>query len=255
MQALKKDTQSFWNSEPCGSRYSKNEIGTKEFFMDIQKHRFEIMDYFSDLIPFHQFRRKKVLVIGCGLGTDGVQFAKAGCDYTGIDFSSRSVNLAARKAALAGLAGKSNHIFADAERLPFKNEAFDIVYSHGVLHHTPDIKKAIDETFRVLRSGGQAIVMLYHRNSWNYWGNIMFLRRMGAILCFSDLGLKFVNRITGEDMHRLKEHQRLLHKIGLKYLTSDLWLSWNTDGACNPLSQVFSRIEILQLFQRFEKDE
>jgi ubiquinone/menaquinone biosynthesis C-methylase UbiE len=121
-----------------------------------------------------------VLEVGCGLGTDGAQFAKAGAVYTGIDLTDAAIDLAKRRFELFQLPGTFR--VADAERLDFPDNTFDIVYSHGVLHHTPDTAAAVREVHRVLRPGGKAIVMLYHRDSYNYRVNISMLRRTGVQL-------------------------------------------------------------------------
>ena len=86
-------------------------------------------------------RGLKVLEIGCGLGTDGAQFAEAGADYTGVDLTEAAVELARKRFELFDLPGKFQT--ADAENLDFADESFDLVYSHGVLHHTPETAKAI----------------------------------------------------------------------------------------------------------------
>src|SRR6266699_3450587 len=129
---------------------------------------------------FRSARGLKVLEIGCGLGTDGAQFAEAGADYTGVDLTEAAVELARRRFELFSLPGKFQT--ADAENLAFADDSFDLVYSHGVLHHTPETEKAIQEIHRVLRPGGRAVVMLYHRGSYNYRINISLLRRAGAKL-------------------------------------------------------------------------
>jgi hypothetical protein len=113
------------------------------------------------------------------------------------------------------------------------------------------IRKAIDEIHRVLKPHGELKVMLYHRNSWNYYGNIMFLRRLGAALLLLKGGVELVHRLTGEDIRRLEVHRQMLKRKGLDYLRSSSWLSSNTDGAGNPLSQAFTRREGIALFRRF----
>ena len=95
---------------------------------------------------------------------------------------------------------------ADAENLEFADDSFDLVYSHGVLHHTPDTEGAVREIYRVLRPGGRAVVMLYHRDSYNYRVNISVLRRAGAQLLRWDAGISLVHRLTGESVESLRQH-------------------------------------------------
>jgi SAM-dependent methyltransferase len=143
---------------------------------------------------------------------------------------------------------------ADAERLDFPDNSFDIVYSHGVLHHTPDTAGAIREVHRVLRPGGRAVVMLYHRNSYNYRINISMLRRAGVQLLRWNSGIKLVRLFTGEPEDSLREHAHRL-RSERSYLGPDEFLSQNTDGAGNPLARVYSRDEARELFKAFSKIE
>jgi len=189
-----------------------------------------------------------VLEIGCGLGTDGAQFAQAGAHYTGVDLTDAAVDLARKRFEIFNLEGEFR--VADAEQLDFPNESFDLVYSHGVLHHTPDIAAAIAEIRRVLRPGGQAKVMLYHRDSYNYRINISLLRRAGVHLLRWKPGITLVHLLTKEPEDSLREHARRL-TTDTDYLKSSEFLSQNTDGAGNPLARVYSREEARELFKDF----
>src|SRR6267143_5457642 len=215
---LKERVRAFWQAHPCGTKFSDAEIGTREFFERIEAHRYAKESHIPEAADFAGARGLKVLEIGCGLGTDGVQFAKAGADYTGVDLTDAAVDLARRRFELFGLRGKFQ--IADAESLDFADESFDLVYSHGVLHHTPDTARAVREIHRVLRPGGRAIVMLYHRGSYNYRIGIRVLRRAGSRLLKWEPGLKLVHRITGEPIDSLREHARLLRTEKESYLRS-----------------------------------
>ncbi|HEX3145326.1 MAG TPA: class I SAM-dependent methyltransferase, partial [Pyrinomonadaceae bacterium] len=174
---LKERVRDFWQQHPCGTKFSDAEMGSREFFERVEKHRYEKEWHIPAAANFASTRGMKVLEIGCGLGTDGAQFARAGAEYTGIDLTEAAVDLARRRFALSGLRGEFR--VSDAENLDFANESFDLVYSHGVLHHTPDIEAAVSEIHRVLKPGGRAMVMLYHRGSYNYQIGIRVLRRAG----------------------------------------------------------------------------
>src|SRR6185503_16781039 len=142
---------------------------------------------------------------------------------------------------------------ADAENLSFPDASFDLVYSHGVLHHTPETEKAIQEIHRVLRPGGRAVVMLYHRGSYNYRVNISLLRRAGAQLLKSEAGIKLAHRLTGEPLDSLQQHAALLKTEKESYLKPAEFLNQNTDGAGNPLARVYSRAEARELFKDFSE--
>ena len=248
---LKERVRAFWQAHPCGTKFSDAEVGTREFFERIEAHRYAKEWHIPDAADFAGARGLKVLEIGCGLGTDGVQFAKAGADYTGVDLTDAAIELARRRFELSGLRGELR--VSDAENLDFADESFDLVYSHGVLHHTPDIARAVNEIHRVLKPEGRAIVMLYHRDSYNYRVGIRILRRAGARLLKSESGIKLVHRMTGEPIDSLREYARIVRANTNGYLSSDEFLSQSTDGAGNPLARVYSRREVRQLFMGFRE--
>lgn len=252
-EELKERVRSFWQEHPCGTKFSDAEIGTREFFERIETHRYEKEWHIPQAADFASARGLRVLEIGCGIGTDGAQFVKAGGDYTGVDLTDAAVELARKRFELFGLKGKFE--IADAERLHFPDESFDLVYSHGVLHHTPDIAAAVRETQRVLKPGGRAMVMLYHRGSYNYRVGIRVLRRAGAGLLRSEVGIKFVNLLTGEPVEDLRERAALLRVTRNGHLSADELLNESTDGAGNPLARVYSRREARELFKDFREIE
>jgi len=248
---LKERVRAFWQAHPCGTKFSEAEMGTREFFERVEAHRYTKEWHIPEAANFAGARGLRVLEIGCGLGTDGAQFAAAGADYTGIDLTEASIDLARKKFELAGLRGEFR--VADAEALDFPDDSFDLVYSHGVLHHTPDTASAVHEIHRVLKPGGRAMVMLYHRGSYNYRVGIRVLRRAGARLLKSESGIKIVNRLTGEPIESLRDHAQLLKRGTNGYLAKEEFLSQSTDGAGNPLARVYSRREARELFSDFRK--
>lgn len=245
---LKERVREFWQEHPCGTKFADAPQGSRRFFELVEQHRYQKEWHIPLAADFQSSAGKRVLEIGCGLGTDGAQFAKAGADYTGVDLTDAAVQLARRRFALFALPGQFRT--ADAEQLDFPGESFDIVYSHGVLHHTPDIASAIREIHRVLRPGGTAKVMLYHRNSYNYRINISVLRRGGVHLLRWNAGVKLVHLLTKEPEESLREHARR-YRVDTNYLSSSEFLSQNTDGAGNPLARVYSRDEARKLFEDF----
>ena len=251
-EQLKERVRTFWQAHPCGTKFSDAEIGTRAFFERIEAHRYEKEWHIPAAANFANTRGLKVLEIGCGLGTDGAQFAKAGADYTGVDLTNAAIELARKRFELFGLTGKFQ--VADAENLEFPDESFDVVYSHGVLHHTPDIDAAVQEIHRVLKPGGRAIVMLYHRGSYNYRIGIRVLRRAGAGLLKTDTGIKLINVLTGEPTEALQERAAMMRATNGE-TSADQLLNESTDGAGNPLARVYSRREARQLFKDFSKVE
>src|SRR6185369_6893535 len=240
--------RAFWQENPCGTKFADAPPGSRKFYELVEEHRYTKEWHIPIAAGFSQSKNLNVLEVGCGLGTDGAQFAKAGAIYTGIDLTDAAVDLAKRRFELFQLPG--TFCVADAERLEFPDNTFDIVYSHGVLHHTPDTAAAVREIHRVLRPGGKAVVMLYHRDSYNYRVNISMLRRAGAQLLRLRSGIKLVHLLTGEPETSLQDHARQLQTKS-SYLNTDEFLSRNTDGAGNPLARVYSREEARELFKDF----
>ncbi len=249
--SLKDRVRAFWQENPCGTKFSDAEPGTRLFYERVEQHRYSTEWHIPMAAGFANTRSKKVLEIGCGLGTDGAQFAKAGADYTGIDLTDAAVALARKRFELFDLPGSFR--VSDAENLDFPSDTFDLVYSHGVLHHTPDTVRAVEEVRRVLKPGGQAVVMLYHRDSYNFRVNIGGFRRAGARLLQFELGLKLVHQISGEPLDSLRKHALLLKQDRDSYLSPGEFLSQHTDGAGNPLARVYSRQEAKELFGNFSK--
>jgi SAM-dependent methyltransferase len=250
---LKERVRAFWQANPCGVKFADAEPGTRAFYERVEEHRYRTEWHIPEAADFEGARGKRVLEIGCGLGTDGARFARAGADYTGVDLTEAAVELARRRFDLFDLKGKFQT--ADAEQLSFPDASFDLVYSHGVLHHTPDAERAVGEIHRVLVPGGRAVVMLYHRDSYNYRVNIGVLRRAGARLLKRETGIRLAHKLTGEPLENLREHARRLRSDADSYLKADEFLNQNTDGAGNPLARVYSRGEARELFRDFEQVE
>ncbi len=248
---LKARVHDFWQANPCGTKFARAEIGTRQFFDEVERHRYATEWHIPEVIQFERWRNRDVLEVGCGLGTDGINFARAGARYTGIDLTESSIELVEKRFELERL--KACLQVADAEALPFEDASFDLVYSHGVLHHTPDTQRAIDELHRVLRPGGAAMVMLYHKRSYNYYVNIMTLRKLGARLLRFKWGPRFVHRLTGEDENRLRELQQIYRRDRRRLLSRQEFLNQNTDGAGNPLARVYTRREAARMFARFRE--
>lgn len=156
--------RAFWEDKPCGSKHASTTEGTPEFFEEVAAARDRLEPYIARFAAFDDTAGKEVLEIGVGLGSDHVRFARAGAVLTGVDLTPAAIDLTQRRLALEGL--WSDLSVADAEALPFHDRSFDVVYSWGVLHHTPDSDRAIREALRVLRPGGRACLMLYARRSW-----------------------------------------------------------------------------------------
>src|SRR2546423_1856847 len=157
-----RDVRSFWNTEACGTHFVTEFTDERDFYEKFREHRYRTEWHIPLLVPFSAAKGKKVLEIGTGNGADGVMFALQGANYTGVDLTDAALAATRRHFEALSLAGRFQQ--ENAEHLSFPDETFDIVYSHGVLHHTPNTTQAINEVWRVLRPEGQAIIMLYHKH-------------------------------------------------------------------------------------------
>jgi SAM-dependent methyltransferase len=165
---VKGEVRAYWEDEPCGTGHASAQEGTPEFFAQISAERDALEPFIADYADFASTRGQKVLEIGVGAGSDFIRFVRAGADATGVDLTAHAIALVRRRLELEGITADLRQ--ADAERLPFPDASFDVVYSWGVLHHTPDSDRAIAEAQRVLKPGGRLCVMLYARHSWVAYG-------------------------------------------------------------------------------------
>ena len=159
----KKAIHDFWDRAACGEELYLSGHN-KEDYQKQAKIRYALEPFILNFAGFNQYEGKKVLEIGVGLGADHQKYAEGGAHLTGVDLTKRAIEHTRQRFQSFGLI--SDLRVADAENLPFDDKTFDLVYSWGVLHHSPDTAKAIDEVFRVLRPGGTAKIMLYHKYSF-----------------------------------------------------------------------------------------
>lgn len=165
---LKDEVRDFWNSEPCGTRYLED----SEAFESHSRTRYSLEPYIPEFAEFRSARGLKVLEIGTGMGADYLEWLKSGAKATGVDLSVASLDQARRRCKLVGY--EPDLQVADAEHLPFPSGTFDLVYSYGVMHHSPDTRRCIQEACRVLKPGGKIKIMLYHHPSLT--GMMLWLR-------------------------------------------------------------------------------
>ncbi len=153
----------FWQAHINNEYYTDAERASEEYFDEIEHRRYDTHYHLPALFASLDGQRKRLLEVGCGIGVDSIQLAGRGFAVTAVDLTENALAVAGQFAAHRG--ASIDFRLGNAERLDFADESFDAVYSFGVLHHTPDIQKSIDEVHRVLRPGGTAYVMLYHRDS------------------------------------------------------------------------------------------
>ncbi len=238
----------FWQGHPCG-----NETGTAAdraaYFKEIEGYRYRLAPWICDVAAFSRFAGRRVLEVGCGMGTDGAQFAIAGAHYVGVDLTDAAIGLARENFAVRGLAG--DFVATNAERLPFGENSFDHVYSFGVIHHTTEPAAAFSEIYRVLKPGGTVTVMLYNRTSVNYYLEIQVLRKLGRALLRHSSAPHLMATLLHLPEDKLAGHRAQL--LRTPHPTPERWISMNTDGPDCPLARVYSRREARAAFTAFSE--
>jgi len=178
---LQKKNIEWWGQNPMNYDWDKTlreREGTKEFFQAIDERFFNALKIFahpkypnqlpfSELIDYKSLNSKYVLEVGCGLGGNAAVFAKEGANLHAIDITPRAIDLCKKRFELFRFRGDIS--LGDAESLRFADNKFDFIWSWGVIHHTANMQNAVDEIFRVLKPGGIAKIMVYHRSSFRYW--------------------------------------------------------------------------------------
>ena len=239
--------RAYWNDKPCDSELSDRERLSRDYFLDIERQRYELQPHILDILSRIDWGEKRVLEIGTGVGTDARQIIGKGGSYNGInvDRGSTDATVAALRAfSLPGIGTQG-----DATSLDFADNTFDVVYSFGVLHHIPEAAKAVAEIHRVLKPGGELLVMLYNRTSINYVVEIMFLRKLGLRILSVPGAIALLRRM-GFPSKKLERHKQLRRQQ--KRMTDEEWLSRNTDGPDNPYSRVYSAAEAAELLGAFQ---
>lgn len=230
---FKEDIQKFWGElynvayEDHSAKYKESHFkdqlkGLKKLFH--QREHLAVVE-----MPIDSVQGRHVLEIGPGAGAHSALFSSQGAIMTSLDITLDRVVETNRKFHITGTDNVCFSLQGDAEVLPFPNNHFDIVYSNGVLHHTPDTQKSIEEVHRVLKPGGSAVIMLYAKHSFLYWFTLFFLK---GIL----LGNMF--RYSQNWLGRTTE-----------------WMASRKQKVYNPETKVFSEKEILRLFASFNKIE
>ena len=246
---VKLQVREFWQASPCDSWFVSESCGTLAFYRQLDKHRYAVHRKLESAADFESTRGKRVLEVGCGCGSEAERFVRSGAHYTAVDLTDAAVRITHKRFELSGLEG--SFVQGDAENLPFGDGSFDFVYSHGVLHHTPDTPRTIREIYRILSPGGRAVIMLYHRDSFNYRVNLAIVRRLRAYLLRTEIGIKLAKSFFGESEKDLRRHAELIRQDPYGYLEAQNLLNRNTDGPDNPLSQVFSVESAKSMFWQF----
>jgi ubiquinone/menaquinone biosynthesis C-methylase UbiE len=255
------DVNAFWETEACGTHFVPQSNDLANFYEKFREQRYRTEWHIPLLVPFAESRGKSVLEIGTGNGADAAMFALNGANYTGVDLTETALEATRKHFDVLGLRGTFQR--ENAEELSFPDESFDWVYSHGVLHHTPNPEKAINEVWRILKPNGRAIIMLYHKHSFNYYARIMLYMRARVLQKILSRPVKWKHDrelLSTEGIVGIRGNQRPevwdIHyqnflKRGWSYLKPRHFVHHCTDGPECPVAFAFSKKESTALFAKF----
>jgi 2-polyprenyl-3-methyl-5-hydroxy-6-metoxy-1,4-benzoquinol methylase len=197
-QVSVEQVKDFWDRRPCNIRHSLKPVGTKEYFDEVEARKYFVEPHIPKFAEFDEWKGKRILEIGCGIGTDTINFARAGAKVTALDLSDKSLELAKRRAQVYGLNENITFYQANAEELSsvVPIEPYDLVYSFGVIHHTPHPERVIEQIKYFVKPGGTVKIMVYHKYSWKvFW--ILLVYGKGAFWKLNELVARHSEAQTG----------------------------------------------------------
>lgn len=192
----------YWNRQPCNIKFSRKKFLSKEYFEEVKKKKYFVEPHIPKFAEFNKYKNKNVLEIGCGIGTDAIEFIKRGCRYYGIDFSEKSVEITNARIIKYNLQKKKPKLFVDncenLNKIKKLRIKFDLIYSFGVIHHTPNMKKAFESIYKIANKNTEIKIMLYAKNSYKNFllthTNYRFEAQKGCPVVYTvdDLDLKSI---------------------------------------------------------------
>jgi len=241
-EAIEK-VKDFWEDSLCGSHFVQDERLTKSFYENYTKFRYRKEHHLLKIVDWESAKGKDVLEIGLGIGADSVRWAKHAKSYTGIDLTHEAVKTTRKHFDFMQLEGSI--LQGNAEQLPFDDGVFDIVYSHGVLHHTENIENTFEQISRVLKPGGKFIIMLYTKDSFNYWIRIQGYFRIRFYI------ERFKNKLGLTSNKLWSEHLANYKQVGPSYMSWNEFPHHCTDGPNCTIANIYYRKGIEEKLAKF----
>jgi SAM-dependent methyltransferase len=247
--------RSFWEARPCGDHIvggldDRFQHDYAQFFNEYDAWRYDQEQHILGCLDSVDWQDRDVLEIGLGQGAESEQLIRRGARWSGLDLTQESVDRVGTRLRIRSLP----HVALQrgtALDIPYDDNSFDMVFSHGVLHHIPDIHRAQSEVHRVLRPGGVLVAMLYARHSLNYQVSIRLIRRGMLVAAYP---FRHTPAVQNHDM--LRAHVENAERIGLgRYLRMETFIHHNTDGPHNPFARVYARRDVARDFPDFVLSE
>jgi len=210
----------YWDLRPCNIRHSPAPAGSRQYFDEVEARKYFVEPHIPAFAQFDRWRGKKVLEVGCGIGTDTVNFARSGAQVTSVDLSEKSLELARTRASVFGLQDQIRFFPGNAEELSsfVPVEPYDLIYSFGVIHHTPHPHVVLEQLCQFTRPGTTLKIMVYHRRSCKVaW--ILLADGRGQFWKLQDLVAKNSEAQTGCPVtytYTRREGRRLLERHGFR---------------------------------------
>ena len=245
------EIESFWDSHPCGDHIVGGLNGAfrgdyERFFDQYDAWRYDQEGHILACLDGLDLKDRRVLEIGLGQGADSEQLIRRGARWSGLDLTAAAVDRLQARLELRGLPFDELRQ-GSALDMPFADQSFDMVFSHGVLHHIPEIRQAQKEIHRVLKTGGELVAMLYARQSLNYQVAIRVVRRAALVGLYplAAAGVVKPKGIVGQHLDNARQE-------GLwRYLKLDNFTHRSTDGPLNPYAKVYDLDDVARDFPDF----
>lgn len=217
VEEKKQNVKKFWEEGSCGEELYLKGFGLEDYSQHAVQ-RYKLEPEIKDLLSGLDLAGKRVLEIGVGLGADHAELAKKGCVLSGVDLTERAINHTKRRLELLGLRSELKN--SDAESLPFDDGEFDLVYSWGVIHHSPNTAAAVSEIFRVLKNNGKSKIMIY--NKYSLIGLMLWLRY--GLFSFKSLDYVYDRYLEspGTKAYSYKQARELFSRFKIESITSPL---------------------------------
>ncbi len=229
MEELIEEVKDFWNRRPCNIKHSPKEVGTKEYFDEVERRKYFVEPCIKKFAEFEKWRDKRVLEIGCGIGTDAINFARNGAKLTVVELSEKSLEICKKRFEVYKL--NANFYLGNAEELSsfVPVEPYDLIYSFGVIHHTPHPEKVIQEIKKYCHPQTQVRIMLYSKFSWKViW--IILKYGKGAFWKLNELVRQYSEAQTGCPVtytYTIRQVKKLLKDFDIIQIKKDFIFPYN----------------------------